>query len=503
MAPHPARDTISHPSWWVAVASLLLLAAAASAAYTPEPSSEVTVAPVGGKIYIALGADPVTVPLIGPGRFYGYMRVAFASGEEAAKSGTIQVAGVGRRTMRLPLTFEPSSVSTWDDGRPGVPSGGRKFEFYVPEGAWTARITATVEDSAFAAAVLYYDGPPQSADPDEVPVETPWRFRNSVSLDFIYDDNIYTMHDEAIEAFRIGVVDGLPRLASYDDFIFAPKLDLAAERHFFRVGKTRLRFKVKRWMYAANPIKTNTDFDGSIRQWLGGGKSIELNLHYAPEQYIRQLGDRHPYTSELQDREFRFTRNKANLTWRHFVNGRLYYKLIAETNLRYYNKPFMENDIEAWELRASVRYRFFDRALDVTVDYSYEHASGRGHDQVGESQDVSDDSDPSYRRDLYRLGLDLDTPWLWVAESVGVVYLFMDYYYPTDRPLFSDPYHTGRRDKWMKAFIKADRELTDTIDLDFTFEYSEREVESPWYGDITLDKDYISHRYSLALTYDF
>jgi hypothetical protein len=496
----------SPPILMLALGLLVLATAASARVYNPEPSSAHTIISVGGKGYVQLGADPVTVPLVGPGRFYGYMRVGFDPGETTPKAGTIEVAGINDRTMRLPLTFEPSSATTWDDGRPGTPSGGRKFEFYVPRGIWTARLTASVEGGGLTAAVLYYDGPAQDAEPGSKKAKkSPWRFRNSFTAEFLYDDNIYTIHDEAIEAFQVGSEDGLPRMKSYDDFIFAPTLDLAAERRFFDVGKTRFRFKVKRWMYAANPIKTNTDFDGYVRQWFPGGKSLEFNVHYAPEQYIRQLGDDAPYDGlGYRDKEFRFTRNVANLTWRHYVTRKFSYKLIAETNMRYYNKPFQENDIEAWEIRGSVNYKFFDRDLSVTVDYSYEDASGRGHDSVGESAENSDDSDPSYHRDLYRIGLDLDTPWLApIVDDVGVAYLFMDYYYTTEKPLFDAPYQRGRRDKWAKAFIKASRRITRGVDLDFDFTYSERQVESPWYGDITLDKDYISHRYALALSYDF
>lgn len=484
---------------------LALSGTALGAAFTPEPSSDAQVIPVGGKSYLELGADPVTVPLVGPGRFYGFMRVNFAPGEDGDKSATLQIAGIGTRTMRLPLTFKPSPSSTWDDGRAGTPSGGRKFEVYVPSGVWTARLTATVSDSSLATAILYYDGPPQGAEPgSKAATPSPWRFRNSITLDCIYDDNIYTIHGEAIEAFRIGNIDGLPRMGSADDFIFAPTIDLAAERRFWAMGKTRLRVKVKRWMYTANPIKTNTDFDFYVRQWFPGGKSLELYLHHAPEQYIRQLGDRSPYGGVSEDREFRFARNIANLTWRHFVNREFSYSVVVETNRRYYNKPFMENDIEAWEIRGSAAYRFFDRKLRASVDYSFEDAEGRGHDSVDETRDQSDDSDPSYHRDLYRLGLDLTTPWLEpIADDIGFTYLFMDYYYTTEKDLFDSPYQVGRRDKWTKIFGKAGKRLRRGVDLDFTFTYSERQVESPWYGDITLDKDYISRRYSLALTYDF
>ncbi|MEZ4388419.1 MAG: hypothetical protein R3D98_12770 [Candidatus Krumholzibacteriia bacterium] len=489
----------------VVVAVLTAAGLAAAEAFTPEPSSLARVVAIGGKDYLELGPNPVTMTLVGPGRLYGFMRVGFAPGENGERAGSLEIAGIGERTMRLPLTFSPSPSTTFDDGRPTVPSGGRKFEFYVPAGIWTARLTASVDGGGLAAAIFYYDGPSQSSRPADADARpNPWRYRNSFTAEFIYDDNVYTLHPQAIDDFLVGLDPGLPRMKSYDDFVFAPTLDLSAERQFWSLGKTRLRFKVKRWMYTVNPIKTNTDFDAYVRQYFGGSRSLELYLHHAPEQYIRQLGDRSPYGGVSEDREFRFTRNIVNLTWRHTLSRDLSYSVTAESNMRYYNKPFMENDVATWELRGSVAYRFFARKLRVTVDYSFEDAAGRGYDSVDESHDHSDDSDPGYHRDLYRLGLDLKTPWLRpLADDVGVAYLFMDYYYTTTKDLFDSPYQVGRRDKWAKAFLKASKALTRGVDLDFDFVYSERQVESPWYGDITLDKDYISHRYSLALSYDF
>ncbi len=495
------------------LALALLAFTPARAAYGPEPSSEATVVPVGGKDYLLISEGAVVVPLIGPGTFYGYARAGFAPGEDGAKPGLVRIAGLGERTVRIPLDFTPSPSSTWDDGRAGLPSGGRRFEVYVPEGRWNLRLSGEVPEGGILTAVLYYDGPPQpgtSAAEAAAQRENPWRYRNSFTLEMIYDDNILTQHDENIDPWlgwpRDDVDPDDYRIKTYDDLIIAPQLDLAAERHLLDWGKTRFRFKVKRWMYVQNPIKTNTDLDFSARQYFGGGKSLELRYQYAPEQYIRQLGDRPPYTDpdlDAESREFRFTRNVATATWRHYM-GELSYFVLAETNRRYYNKPFMENDIEAWEVRGQVAYRFFDRDLRVSLDYSYEDAAGRGHDTVGETAETSDDGDPGYERDLYRLGLDLQTPWLQpVCEEVGAVYLFMDYYYTTEKDIFVAPYQRGRRDKWTKIFLSASRELTRDLELDFTFVYSERAIDSSWYGDITLDKEYIQHRYELSLIYDF
>jgi len=499
-------------------AALLLLAAAlvagpAAAAYTPEPSSDVRIIPVAGKDYYLISDGPVLVPLAGPGTFYGYARAGFAPGEADPKPGVVTIAGLGERTIRIPLDFSPSPSSTWDDGRAGLPSGGRRFEVHVPAGRWNLQLGGAVPEGGILTAVLYYDGPPQPgtrAAARAARRENPWRYRNSFSLEVIYDDNILTQNDESIDPWVTAPRPDLDpddyRIRTYDDLILAPQLDVAAERDLLGWGKTRFRFKVKRWLYTQNPIKTNTDLDFGVRQYFGGGTSFEVNYQYAPEQYIRQLGDREPYGDpdlDSESREFRFTRNVLTFTWRHYL-GDLSYFVLAENNRRYYNKPFIENDIEAWELRGQLAYRFFDRNLRVSFDYSWENAQGRGHDTVGETAETSDDGDPSYERDLYRVGVDLDTPWAApFVDDVGAVWLFMDYYYTTEKDIFVASFQRGRRDLWSKVFLKAGRALTRDLDLDFAFVYSERDVEAPWYGDITLDKEYIQHRYELSLSYDF
>lgn len=500
MKRRPASPLPPPGAVWLALACLFVPLVADADVFNPEPRAAAPTVDVGGKAYTLLDTGPVTYRLVGRGRLYGFARIGLDAGQDEA-SAALVIEGLHGRTLRLPLEFERSKKSSWGDGHPTGVSKGRKFEVFVPAGEWMVTLQAEAPAGTRMAAVFYYDGPSQDT---EVLKPSPWKFSNKLTLEHIYDDNVFTLHPDAIGAFIAGPSSGLPRMKTHDDYIFAPTLDLSATRQFWDLGKTKFRFKIKRWMYAQNPIKTNTDFDFYVRQSFPGRKSLELYLHHAPIQYIRQLGDRSPYGGVSSSKEFRFARNIINLTWRHSLSRTLSYKLILESNLRYYNKPFQENDVEAWEIRGSVAYRMFKRRLTVTADYSFEDAAGRGYDSVDESHDDSDDSDPGYHRDLYRLGLDLKTPWLRpVADKVGVAYLFMDYYYTTTKDLFDSPYQVGRRDKWAKGFIKAGKRLRKGIDLNFTFTYSERQVESPWYGDITLDKDYISRRYSLALSYAF
>ncbi len=370
-------------------------------------------------------------------------------------------------------------------------------------GAMAPADSAAVAKPAKAAAARASAAPKAGAKAAKGPA---WDVRGVVSCAFIYNDNILSASPDELDNFQNGVDPWRYRHNSSDDLVVAPGLDLEARRDLFALGQSRLRFRVKRWMYANNAIKTNTDFDFFARQYVGRKQSLELFLHAAPWQYIRDLGDRSPLvdpeTPTVME-EFRFQRNTWNLCWRQTISKAWSGSLTFERNFRYYNRPFLENDIAAWELRGSVAWQA-SPAVGLSVDYSYEDAVGRGYDEVGETATTSDDSDPSYERDLYRFGLDLSPPQLakWI-DGIGFSVLYMDYYYTVQRPLVEDPYHVGRRDKNYKYTVDLQRKLGATMSGRLSARRTERVVESPWAGDLQTDKAFTQWQYWLELSYRF
>jgi hypothetical protein len=492
----------------------LLAATTVQAAYPPVPMGLTREAGIGGKAYLHVSGLAVMVDLIGPGKLSGFARCTYATDEETPKTGRLRIEGLPQGEVDLPLAFTASPTTAFDDPRPLRPSSGARFELAIPEGAWTLIVRGEVDAAAPGAddvfAILSYDGPPQAlrggagagtAAPKTAPA---WTFFKTFGLQFIYDDNVLTQSDDAIEIFLAGTDPTTYRIRSHDDLLVVPSLDLEARRTFLSVGETRFRVRVKQWRYMWNPIKTNTDFDLLVRQFFGKRTSLEFFALHAPEQYIRQLGDSEPFTDEpYTQKDFRFTRNVVNLSVRHQFNRRIAGRFTAETNRRYYNQAFVENDVEALELRGNLNLKP-SRWLTVDLDYGYERADGRGRDTSIETRENSDDGDPSYNRDLYRVGLGFSTPQLApVVDGISLAYLFMDYYYTTEKSLFEAPFQVARRDKWSKAFVTLNKQLSRDVALDAGFVYSWRKVESPWYGDITLDKDYNQHRYSLGLSYRF
>jgi hypothetical protein len=511
----------AHCVWPLA---LLILAAALArpaciwARYTPLPLDEPVTVPIGpsAKPYWRLDAtEPLRLNLAGPGVLSGYIRVHFTDREYESKSGSVSLLGAPGLPAAIPLTFRPSDKSRYGDARDGLPSVGEPVAWDLPAGTHTLELRGRCDDGAAVFVVLYYEGPAQpgisAAGRVDRPAAAPrqrrasrFTIRNRVLFEIAYDSNVLDNSDDYLVAWHAGLEPDQFRMRTEDDLVLAPSLELEVRRNLIAPGQTRLNYRFTRWHYLINPIKNNEEFDLYLRQYLGRGRSVEISFVHAPEQYIRQLTDRPPYTPPEDPttyKEFRFTKNTVGLVYRERILRSLSAKLILEHNLRYYNRPFLENDISAWEIRG-VAYWDVHQRCRLQLDYSYEDGRARGYDSVGETRESSDDSDGSYTRDLYRLGLtwEPNLPWR-LIDKIGVSGLLMLYYYTTDKSLFDDPFHSGRKDEVTKVTFEVGRRLSKVITADLGIRFSQRAVDSPWPGDVALDKDYNGYRAWLRFSY--
>jgi len=500
---------------------LLLLPAVAGATYNPWPEEDVSVVPVGktAKSYLLLSAEqPLTLLLTGPGQLSGFARTHYLDGETAAKEGRLIVLGIPDQPATLNLSFQPSSKGMYADSRDGQPSGGRKFSVELPAGEHRIELRGDCVDGSDMFVILYYNGPPQ---PDSATRMTPvvaalpeqpkqkaslFTWRKKFNLDSIYDSNFLSHPDDYLAEWRRGEdPEQYAGMNTDDDFVLAPAFDTELRRQFFSMGQTRLRAKFTYWRYLSNPIKNNMEFDYYLRQFLSKYRSLEFVYIYCPEQFIRHMKDREPYTdseAESTYREFRFTKNVFSLAYRDRFHKRVSVKFLFEKNFRYYNKFFVENVMNCWEVRGTLYYKAHKR-LNCSFDYSYEYGLARARDSVEETFEISDDSDGTYHRDLYRVGLTWSPMFLRpFVRKVDVSGLLMLYWYPTEfRTLFEDPYHFSRKDTVYKLTLSVERKLSSVLTAKVGTRFTERIIDSPWPGDITLDKEYTKYRVWLSLSY--
>ncbi|MBU1072935.1 hypothetical protein KKG45_06790, partial [bacterium] len=331
-----------------------------------------------------------------------------------------------------------------------------------------------------------------------------WKTSVTVGLETIYDDNFLRYSDDYLDDFHAGTYPYKFQIDRQDTHILAPSIDMYAQRRLISWGDTRFRFNFKRWQYIQGQIKSNMDFDYYVRQYLPGGRSVELWYNYAPEQYIRELSYRTPLqppSDPLEWGEFRYTRNVFGLICRQKVRSNMNLKLLLNRSLRYYNQAFMENDIKDLGLRGTL-YWDVHKAWRVTMDYGFSDAPARGANEVGETLETSDDSDPSYKRDLYQIDVGWAPKWAErYFDKVSLSGQYQIYWFTSAKSLADDPYHVGRKDMVYAVQLDFDRELNKQVDLKIGVKYTRRTVESPWKGDIAEDKDYNQRRYWIGLTY--
>ncbi len=509
-------------------AALLCAALPAAARVALWASGEATAVPVGkagaSKQYLLVGPADLMIPLEGPGEIVGYTKVHYAPGEAGGKTAALRFAGLPGAPAELPFDFEAPKRGSYGDGRPGLPSSGKKFALSVPAGAHELRLAGEVASGGELFVILYYDGPPQPgglAPPVPVAAAKPatkkmggllgFKWKSSAGLKFTYDNNAFKYSQAFANEYFSGSLatrEKYQNVDRFDDLVISPSLSLEARRRFFALGETRIGLKYARTQYWHNEILANEEYRLVVRQNTGKGKSIELYYSYSPSKYLRQLNDRPPDVSSntpVTSEQFRLTRNNAVATWRQKHSKALSSKLTLTRQLYYYNKPHLENDLLTLELRGTL-YWTLARPWRLTVDYAFKDANGRGIDVEGQTLTTSPASDGTHKKNMYQVELRWKPPYKNVKRlfaSVSARARYAVSYFSADgtQTIADDPYHVGRQDNEYAYRIEASRKLPYGVSGKFGFQYAERDVDSPWWGDIKEDKNWIQRTWWFAMSY--
>ncbi len=324
----------------------------------------------------------------------------------------------------------------------------------------------------------------------------------------IYDDNIFRFSDENLLAFRRGESPWKFGMDTYDDFIASPRFTIDLGRRIIGSKEMTLRVKYTLWQYASNPNKSNSSWLFRLRQPVRSRDAIELSYTYAPSAYIRQLSDRPPFVSRavpLAWIKFKGTRNAFGLAYSARLSDRLSFRLDGGRVLRFYNRPFLENDQWEWNAAGTATVRL-SPAWSVAGKYQYANAESRALDTAGETPLTSDDGDGSAERDLYQGTLAYSPKNLWKISRIELMGQTMAYYYTTERPYFDDPTHTGRKDEVSAGELTiASKPVYGPVTLELGYRYSTRSSSSAatdvGADAIEEDKNYEDNRVWLGMTW--
>ncbi len=497
------------------------------------PSSIKIGEPGKGKIYYFID---YTFPLVLQGPGYLRMYVRGHTDEAGSQPESLRVVLESRdgsiRHEWFPVE-EKSSSDVFPEGIPGFPTDADLITIALPAGRHEYRLTGTSASGRPVYLRAFYNGPRLKV------VKKPrWRLDTTVGVEAIYDDNVCRYSRENLIEFRSGFNPDRYVIDTDDDFIVNTNLQMELRRPLLFGKDTRLRGRFQRWTYARNSIKDNHEWQVRFRQHLRKYDYFEASYTYAPDSYIKELRDREPFLSRTVDLEylhFEITRNAFNFGYRRWINSWLDTKFFVDRITRFYNRPFMENDLWEWNFMTETDIDY--KQLTFRFRYEYQNVKARGYDEVDETLETSDnDGDNSYENDGYRLRITYrpkrfpyrpheDThPALYgirrfasyldqalVAIKTKYVYVQYDYqrrFYTSERPLELDPLHVGRTDiQNQPRLVWASEEIWNGIELDAGVRYTSRSSDAPatviGEDDPSEEKAYTATRYWLGFTRDF
>ncbi len=329
------------------------------------------------------------------------------------------------------------------------------------------------------------------------------------SMHFIYDDNILRMSDETVLDFRANNPPEKFIVETYDDLILSPRLGVTIGRPMIGRKEMTLRLGYIGWFYARNGEKTNMTYSARLRQPTIGSDYLELSGSYAPTSYIRELSDRPPFvprSTPLVYDSFKSTRNAAGLAYYHRFGPRLSARAELGRVIRYYNKPFMENDNWEWNGEGTVSIRLA-RSIRLATRYMYSDVESRNADTEGETDENTDDGNLDYERDLYEAILTIrPRGWLWIGNSIELLGQYQAYHYTSQQHPLDDPYHVGRKDE-ITSFETTigTRAVWRKVTLEVGYRFSERDSSLPGRigEDVGEEKDYTDHRLWIGMSTPF
>lgn len=330
----------------------------------------------------------------------------------------------------------------------------------------------------------------------------------SLDLQFIYDDNILRLSDGSIDGFTNGIEPYRYDIETTDDLIVSPRLSVTLGRKLLTTRETTLRFGYIRWQYGRNGIKNNESYSLRLRQPAVGRDFVEMSYSYAPGSYVKQLSDRAPFdprsSTPLVWLPFKGKRNAFLLGYSRRVSDGITARLDGGRVLRFYNRPFLENDNWEWNVSGNLAVSI-SKAFKVAGTYTYSDANARALDAVGETIATSDDSDGSYERDLYEAEL----TWspgrrLKRIASAGLMGQYQEYFFTSDKPYYDDPLHTGRKDRVYVIELTTDtKPIYGPVKLIAGWRFSQRKSSLPAsvQAEDAEEKAYKDQRFWLGASY--
>lgn len=332
----------------------------------------------------------------------------------------------------------------------------------------------------------------------------------SISISTTYDNNILKYSDKYLERFNNHEDEGRFHIETYDDIVVQPSLGMTYTFNVFGKYKTKINGDFSQRAYTINNIKNWNSISFGLRQYLKNKASFKIYYSYIPEFYIRHFRDDDwvdvlGYTKDAF-KPMAFAKDSYGFWFQNTYFKKSRIKISFAYLKYYYNKHFTEYDCNNFVYGIKL-YQSINKKMKIRIAYQFVNSDAKGFDEAFESKSNSDDSDGSYKEDIYNFGFNWKLPKVFkFSNDFDIECKIQKRYFSSKHFLELDPTHAGRVDDNYRIYATYNLKLSKKMKLSAFYNWYLRNSDTSAEQNrsyLSNEKDYFQNQFGLKLAYKF
>ena len=322
-----------------------------------------------------------------------------------------------------------------------------------------------------------------------LPAKTPFVY--TVGFTSGYDNNVMRFSTEEFDEAALNSHQ-MGGASTFDSFVY--KVGVSGKKSLWDSGKKSLSVSGNvNWAdYKHNPEKKYGSGGFDILFKWGSYQNVKYSIRHLNQFYLRHYVDRDISSESLAACTFTDQNQSINLTQR--IGRRKWINLSVGYLQRYYNKPFVEFDLNIIYARAKL-----NKKIKKWGSIAFQIERGRAFSEAHFLPDRPSSFNRSYETMEWYLPVKIQKriPFL---NEIGFSLRNERRFYAVEDP--SDPLHTGRNHNDSKIDLWMKKNISETVNVTLTGRYRERNTESS-YDWVTDLKSFKQMQFWCKIEWDF
>lgn len=337
----------------------------------------------------------------------------------------------------------------------------------------------------------------------------PNRWKTSISISSLYDNNILKYSEKYLDRFEKKQDAGRFHINHADDIILQSKAEISYSYNIIKNNASAISVSADYNRYLNNTIKNWGQVGVGISQEISRPLTFDINYSYIPDFYVRHYRDA-DWVKEIgySPEAFKnFSFSKEDL------GAVLLFKLDRNTRIRGYfsflryihNKNFTEYDCNNFEYGIRLNRNIFSNfTFDIAYLYTVSRTTRR--DEVVNLNNLIEYADASNNEYNINCGISYSLPKLFKkSNAVSLRFQYSRSNYISEIIPEKDPLHSGRIDNDYRLSFKYSIELVNNFSTGILFNWMKRVTDSEHSQNretISAEKDYDQIQIGLNFAYN-